>query len=185
MTTPDAKSKADALLEKLLKGKEIHDLFAGNMRRHLLINNKTIDQWEDRFKIHIKTDDLTPQVCKQIDLLLMELHQEASFYFAVASAKVQMIKRGGDSTYRDRFFAITEDYRSRGVKLPAAATLETLAKVENDDLESAQAIAEIEKGFWSDILNHLSTCRKLVENATFNSSVEAKMFLQANSNGGK
>ena len=181
MTTPDSKSKADALLVKLLKGKEIHDLFAENMKRHLLINGKSMDQWEKEFKIYIKTDNLTPQICKQFDLTLLELYQEASFYYATASAKLQVIKRGGDSTFRDKFFAITEEYRCANKKLPAATTLENLAKVENDDLESAQAIAEVEKSFWSDILDHLSHCRKLIENATFNNNTEAKMFLSANS----
>lgn len=174
------KDKADELLSKLLKGKEIHDLFAANMRKQLLINGKTMEQWEDRFKIKIPTDDLTPAICRQYDYKLLELNQEASFYHAIAGAKLQMIKRGGDSTYRDKFFAIVQEYKEKNIKLPAAATLENLAKVETDDVESAQSIAEVERDFWSDILNHLSSCRKIIENATFNSSIEAKLNVNAN-----
>jgi len=179
--TPTSKSKADALLDKLLKGKEIHDMFAANMKQHLLINGQTIEYWESHFKIKVATDNLTPQMCKTLDSMLLDLNQEAAFFFAIASAKLQMIKRGGDSTYRDRFFSIVQEHKQAGTKLPAAATLEVLAKVEGDDLESALSIAEIEKGFWSDILDHLSTIRKLIENASFCNNTEARIFVQ-NSN---
>ena len=179
IATPDAKAKADSLLDKLLKGKQIHDLFASNMRKHLQITGQSIDVLEARFKIKIQTDNLTPEICKMYDLKLMELNQEASFYYAIASAKQQMLKRSGESTYRDTFYAIVQEYKTADKKLPANATLENLARVENDDLDSAQAIAEIEKQFWKDILDHLGSMRKLIENATFNNSVEAKMLIQS------
>jgi len=176
MTTPDAKSKADALINKLLKGKQIHDMFTDNMRKHLYINGKSLDALEERFKIKIQTDNLSPQICQLYDMKLMELNQEASFYHAVSAAKAQMLKRSNDSTYRDKFYALVQEYKALDKKLPANATLESLARVEIDDHESAQAIAEIEKGFWKDILDHLANMRKLIENATFNSSIEMKYF---------
>jgi hypothetical protein len=178
MTTPDAKAKADALLDKLLKGKQIHDLFASNMRNHLLISGQSLDDLEKKFKLKIQTDSLTPEICKMYAFQLMNLNQEAAFYYAVANAKSQMLKRSGESTYRDRFYAIVQEYKTADKKLPANATLENLARIENDDLDSAEAIAEIEKRFWQDILDHLSSLRKLIENATFNSSVEAKLLIQ-------
>ncbi len=169
-------TKAESLLAKLLKGKAIHDKFAAEMRAKLLINNETMATWEKKFKITISTDDLTPAICKQLDVLLLDHNQEAAFYHAVASAKLQMLKRGGDSAYRDKFFALVQEYKDKGAKLPASATLENLAKVETDDIESAQTIANIEKQFWSDILDHLTTCRKIIENATLNSNVEARLL---------
>lgn len=175
----DPELKAKYLLEILLRGKQVHDLFAKSMKEKLLISGRTIEEWETEFKIKVPTDNLTPAMCKQIDIKLMELNQEASFFHAVATAKLQMIKRGGESAFRDRYFALVQEYKDKK-KLPAAATLENLAKVENDDIESAQSIAEVEKGFWVNILDHLSSCRKIIENATFNSSIEAKTFLQSN-----
>jgi hypothetical protein len=168
-------AKAEDLLARLLKGKAIHDKFAKDMREKLLINGESMDSWEDKFKITINTNDLNPAICKQLDLLLLEHNQEVAFYHAVASAKSQMLKRGGDSAYRDKFYALVQEYKEGNKKLPAAATLENLAKVENDDIESAQSIAEVEKLFWSNILDHLTTCRKIIENATLNSNVEAKL----------
>ena len=170
---------AEALLEKLLKGKIIHDKFAKDMREKFLINGRTIDTWETRFKITINTDNLTPPICRQFDLLLLELNQEAAFYHAVASMKLQMLKRGHDSAFRDKYFALVQEYEAKMSgkgKLPAAATLENLAKVETDNVESAQSVAEVEEQFWSDIMDHLTTCRKIIENATLNNNVEAKLL---------
>lgn len=171
-----AEEKAQDLTARLLKGKEIHDKFSQEMRAKLLINGETLSSWEDKFKITVNTSDLNPAICKQYDVILLQHNQEAAFYHAVASAKVQMLKRGGDSAYRDKFFALVQEYQSKGAKLPAAATLENLAKVETDDIESAKTIADIEKQFWSDILDHLTTCRKIIENATLNSNVEARLM---------
>lgn len=168
--------KAEDLLARLLKGKAIHDKFALEMRTKLLINEETMDHWEKEFKITINTDDLNPAMCKQMDVILLNKNQEAAFFHAIASAKLQMIKRGGDSAYRDKFFALVQEYKDKGAKLPASATLENLAKVETDDVESAETIASIEKQFWSDILDHLTTCRKIIENATLNSNVEARLL---------
>ena len=41
-------------------------------------------------------------MCKQLDMKLMELNQEAVFYHAAAQAKQQMIKRGTEAAYNLR-----------------------------------------------------------------------------------
>lgn len=174
-TTDISKEKAESLVNKLLAGKKIHDQFAGMIRQRLFISGKTMDEWESTFRIHIPQDNLNPSNCKEMDSKLIELHQEAAFYHAVASAKLQMIKRGGESSFRDKYHALVEEYKHNGGKLPSAVTLENLARVGNDEVESALSIAEIEKSFWSNILEHLSTCRKILENASFNNNIEARM----------
>lgn len=168
--------KAKSLVDRLLSGKKIHDQFAGMIRQQLMISGRTMDEWEQTFRIHINQDNLNPSTCKELDAKLIDLHQDAAFYHAVAVVKLQMIKRGNDSAFRDRFTALVQEHKqTNGGKLPSAVTLENLAKFENDDVESAQSIAEIEKGFWSNILEHLSTCRKILENASFNNNIEARM----------
>lgn len=170
-----SKDKADKLLEKLLQGKEVHDLFAESMKKNLLVSGQTMAYWEDRFHIKVQTDNLTPSMCNQIDLRLLELVQEATFYYALASAKLLVLKQGNESTYRDKFFALVQEYKAGGKKLPAADTLEVLARVEMDDTNWAVSIADLEKGFWNNILEDLSSCRKIIENASFNNNTEAKL----------
>ena len=171
-----SEEKANTLVESIMKGKEIHDKFAENMRKNFLINNKTMDAWEEQYRVNIETDNLTPSICRQYDLKLLEFNQEVAFFHAMAAAKVQLLSRGHTSAYRDKYYALVQEYQTKGAKLPAAATLENLAKVETDDVESATTIAEVEKSFWSNIMDHLTTCRKIIENATMNNNVEARLL---------
>lgn len=168
------KAKADQLLTRLLKGKEIYDIFSKNMKNQLLISGKTPDYWKKEFWIKIPTDNMTTQSCKELDMNLMGLNQQAVFYHAAAQAKQQMIKRGTEAAYNDKFWAIVQEHKDKGMRPPAAATLETMARINNDELESASTLADIEQKFWKSILDHLSTCRKLIENATLNISTELK-----------
>ena len=169
-----AEDKAEILLSKLMTGKQVHEIFAESMKHQLLINGEPMSHWEKHFKINIPTDNLTPSLCKELSMRLMELNQEAAFFQACATAKSQIIKRGTTAAYNDKFWTIVQQYKNEKKKLPAAATLETMARVDNEDLDSAQTIADIESKFWKDILEHLSTCRKLIENASMNIATELK-----------
>ena len=168
------KDKAQVLLDKLMTGKQVHQIFAESMKEQLLINGKPMSHWEKHFKITIPTDSLNPGMCKMLSMRLMNLNQEAAFFQACATAKAQIIKRGTSAAYNDKFNTIIQQYKSERKKLPAAATLETMARINNEDLDSAQTIADIESKFWKDILDHLSTCRKLIENASMNIATELK-----------
>jgi hypothetical protein len=173
-----SEEKANSLITSLMQGKEIHDKFAANMRAKFLINERTMDEWEEQYRIEIETDNLTPAICRQYDVKLLQYNQEVAFFHAMAAAKVQLLSRGHVSAYRDKFYALVQEYKDKGAKLPAAATLDNLAKVETDDVESASTIAEVEKSFWSNILDHLTTCRKIIENATMNNNVDARLARQ-------
>lgn len=178
MTKETPRQQADQLLSRLLKGKEVYELFSNSLRNQLQISGHTMKYWEEKFKIKIQTDNLNPATCIQLDIKLMELSQEASFFLAAAQAKAQMLKRGQEASYNDKFHAILQEYKNKGGKVPAAATLETLAKIDNEDINSAEAIAQVELKFWKEVLDHLNTCRKLLENATLNISVEMKANAQ-------
>ena len=157
-----------------MSGKEVHQIFADHMKKELLISGRQMEHWETHFKINIPTDNLTPSLCKILSMKLMNLNQEAAFFQACATAKAQIVKRGTTAAYNDKFWAIVQEHKAEGKKLPAAATLETMARVDNEDLDSAQTIADIESRFWKDILDHLATCRKLIENASMNIATELK-----------
>ena len=169
-----SEDKAKILLSKLMSGKQVHQIFGEHMKKELLINGKQMEYWESHFKIDIPTDNLTPSLCKTLSMRLMHLNQQAAFFQACATAKAQIVKRGTTAAYNDKFWSIVQQYKSENKKLPAAATLETMAKVDNESLDSAQTIADVESRFWKDILDHLSTCRKLIENASMNIATELK-----------
>ena len=122
-----AQQKADILISKLMKGKEVHTIFAQQMKKELLINNEVMDHWERHFKLYIPTDNLTPSMCKELSVRLIQLNQEAAFFQACATAKAQIVKRGTSAAYNDKFWSIVQHYKNEKKKLPAAATLETMA----------------------------------------------------------
>lgn len=169
-----AKAQAENLLKGLFKGKEVHDIFTQNFQRQMLISGKPIDHWQEKFKIKVPTDNLTPALCMELAMKIMDLSQEATFFHAIAQAKSQMLKRGSDSTYNNKFWAIVQEHKNKGTRIPAATTLETMARINNDEIESAETIANIELKFWKDVIDHLNMCRKLIENASLNISVEIK-----------
>jgi hypothetical protein len=169
-----AEEVAQTLLNNLKKGKETHDIFAKNFRELYKVSGKTVKEWESYYKISVP-ENPDPQICKMLDMKIMGLYQEAAFLHTEASARVQALKKGSDTEYRARYTALVQEYESSGKKLPARGTLEDLVRSETDNIESALINAEIQKEFWSNIMDHLNMCRRLLENATINSGIEAKM----------
>lgn len=170
--TPE--EKAEVLLESIKKNKNIYDAFATNFKTRYLIADKTIEQWEEEFKL-VVPEDLNPQQCKQFDIKLMGLHQEATFLKAAARAYVQALTKGLETQYRSKFSALVVEYKSKNEKLPAAATLESLARIDLDDVDGAIMAANIANNFWEDIIKHLDYCRKLVESIAMSNGIQAKM----------
>jgi hypothetical protein len=170
----DPKAKAESLLDALRKGKSVYDIFSENFRKSYLIAGKTIETWEKYFKVTIPTD-LDPSTCKTMDLQLMKLHEEAMFHMATADAVQQALKKGSESQYLARFEALVREYQSANKKLPANATLDSLTKLNLDDVEAALAAAKIAQDFWESMINHITFCRKLIEQGVMASGIEVKM----------
>lgn len=174
---PNVQERAKLLVDKLLKGKEIHDAFVDIMREEILINGKSMSHWENRFRLDISSNELDPSICKDIDMQLIKLNQEASFYLAFAESKVEAIESGGEQAFRDKFVSIVETIKQENPKarLPSKDTLEYLARAKNSDLLAAHSVAKMELRFWKNILSDLDKCRKIVENATWNNKNEFDM----------
>ena len=168
------KAQAETLMREMLKGKKVHEFFTESMQRQLLISGHPIGHWEDIFKIRIPTDNLNPAMCREIDMKLMELNQEATFLYNMAVARSQMIKHGNSSVFMSKFHQLTQEYQGKGKRLPAQGTLENLARHDNLEVESAQAIADIEVKFWKSILEHLGRCQSILKNASLMIATELK-----------
>ena len=168
------KVKADLLVKKLFKGQTVHSMFADTMKRQLTISGETMEHWKKEFMIRIPTDNLTPEMCRDLGMHILNLNQDATFYFAVASAKAQWLKRGSESAFNDQFYAIVQEYKEKKQRVPGQETLKALSSIGNEEVESAHTIADIECKFWKSILEHLATCRRLVENASMTISTEMK-----------
>ena len=108
---------------------------------------------------------------------IMKLHQEASLYHALADSSVQVLKKGTESQYNSRYTAIVTEWKQNNPdkRVPSAATLNTLTRAETDDIDGALANAELQKSFFKNMMEHLNMCRRLLENATINTGIQAKM----------
>jgi len=179
MTQPSPKQQAEKIFQQIIKGKEVHEQFEDYFKRQITISGQTISYWNERFQLDFP-GDLSLAQAQQLAGQLMSLLQEASFYFSIAQAKVQLMKRGSNSNYLAKFASLVEEHKGRGGRLPSAQTLETLAKIDGDAAESAYTIADVELKFWKEKLSSLETFRKLLENATMAASTELKYLHTGN-----
>jgi hypothetical protein len=169
-----AEIQAEELAVKIKSGKAVFKQLSKKLEGELVFAAQPLSHWKDYFKLNIPDQDLNPIVLKGLDMKLMELYHEASFYYSMANSLSQMIKNGAESNYQTIFLGLVEQFKGTGQKLPAAATLENLARIQNMTQDSASWYAEVEVKFWREVLDNLSSQRKIIENASLNISVELK-----------
>lgn len=171
-----AETKFQDIAQSFTSGDSLNESTEKYVRENIKIHGKTVEEWWKHFYVQILPTFLTPEKAKELDAQIARLYQEASFFHSVSSMQLQIVERGSETTYRAAYAQLIEDWKnSHDGKLPSAATLDTLAKNQQDDIYSAIIQAKIAKDLWKDILNSLDTCRKLVDNATMNSHIEYKI----------
>jgi len=170
------KAQGEKLLATMQNGKEVLAYFDEKLKKDLLIAGHPMQHWKDEFHVHVQPDNMTPSLCKETDMKILQFNQEVAFFHNVAFARREMIKHGNEAVYMKRFQELVREYKESQKKLPAAATLETLARADQLDVESAQAIAEIEVVFWKNMLNSLGRSQRLVNDAAMMIAAELKNF---------
>jgi hypothetical protein len=169
----DNLGKANQMIDRLKLSKELYQEYSKQFSERYCIQGKPMTEWRRYFQIHIPPD-LNPRTAQHLALRLMELYQEASGYKTDAELRLHSAQSTTKSMTRDKYNALLIEYKNRATKIPAAATLNTEAEAAyGKELDSLIHI-EVELIFWKGILNSLQECRKLVETATWNLSVEAK-----------
>ena len=122
----------------------------------------------------IPADALTPQLCCDFDQKIIDLHQEATFLYNAAVAKAQYLAHDSKDEYYHHVKAMADEYKAAGKRLPSAAAVDNICNLNNMDEEYNAIAGEMEVKYWKGILDHLSTCRKIIENVSLNISVERK-----------
>jgi len=164
---------ANNMIDRLKLSKELYAEYTKQFNTRYMVAGKSFDEWKRYFKINIPPD-LNPRTAQHLALRLMELYQEANSFKTDAELRLHGGNSITKSMCRDKYNALLVEYKSADKKVPAAATLNTEAEAAcGKELDSLIHI-EIELTFWKGILNGLQECRKLVEVATWNLSVEAK-----------
>lgn len=161
------------LIDKLKQSKKIHDAFTKQMKQRYSFDGKLMSDWKKEFRVAIP-DGLNPRICIELNTKINDLYQQASNKKSDAEASLTSLKASYADSFRDAFNELVEEYKSKKERLPAKDTLTQLAEHKTTSLHSALVHGEMQLGFWKDILNNLSTTRKIIENNTINLSVEAK-----------
>lgn len=172
------KEQVDKMHLAIKRGKDIHNMFSETVRTGIIIQGKTIEQWQKYFELIIP-DTPDTEDCKKIDTFLMKFHQEATFLKCMAEATHSLGKRGYETQYREKFSQLVSEYRQLDKKLPAKETLEVLASVDLDDIETGNTYSELAIKFWKDIIDDLNFKRRAIENLTINNSVQAKLDISS------
>lgn len=161
-------------LQESQQSELIYKRFSSQFGEKYQIKGKTISEWKEHFRIPIPVD-LTTISCKEADTLLLQFTQEASFYKGEAESVLQALRGVYRTRFREEFISQINHFKSTGKgKVPAKDTLQLLAEHEVSDLCDALTHGEIEVTFWKEMLSNINTCRRVIENATLNISVEMK-----------
>lgn len=166
--------KAEDLAQRIKAGKAIYQLLSAKLDSDMVFAGKTAGEWKEELRLNIPNGDLNPAILKELDVELMNKYHEASFYHAVAQAKASMIQQGAKNSFETTYLGVVEEYKKGGKRLPAASTLENLARIQNSEQDASYRYADIEVRFWKDVLDNLTHKRRLIENASLNISVELK-----------
>ncbi|MCW4026334.1 MAG: hypothetical protein NWE76_02470 [Candidatus Bathyarchaeota archaeon] len=169
------KARADKILSDILAGKTLFDNTKERLAAQVPISGKTAEYWHERFYLKIPdVNDMNPALLHANLMQIMVLQQEASFFFAESERANRYLKGGAEGAYHHAYWELVEEFKASGAKIPAAATLESLARVETIDTEQALINSETEMGYWKRIVEKLERSRKLLETASYTINSEAK-----------
>jgi hypothetical protein len=159
------------------EGQAIYSSFVTRVKENLLINDRTPDEWWAHFGLRIETNNLNPEICKSLLIQIANLYQEASYYYSISNASFSALEGSQSSEHTKKYKQVVDQLRAEkpDEKLPAAATIENLVKAEENVIYSAIATAKIAREFWKTILDSLNTTRKIIDTASMNNGIEAKM----------
>jgi hypothetical protein len=156
------------------EGKKIYEQVLEALKKET-ISGKTMHDWRQYFTITIPPD-ISPNIGARLSAKLANLFQDASFYKARADRLVHTLKLELKASLRDAVNTTALTYDQTNRKRPASAILLMEAENEVKELESACMLAEVELGFWKEVLSNLSAVRKNLENCTMNLGIERKML---------
>lgn len=172
-TVTNTREIAKKMIDRLRVSKQVYKDYTDQFGSNYYMCGKDMHQWQQYFRVRIPPD-LNPQTAKALDMQLIELYQEACDMKTDAETQYLSAQSAVKTAYREEFQTLVNGYKSRGEKLPAQATLATMAEERISADKDSLVHHEIALAFWKGIVNNLTECRKLIENATWNLSIEYK-----------
>jgi hypothetical protein len=173
VTQSEAAQIAEQMATAIRAGKQVWDLLKEDLHKDLIISGKHVDEWKREFHIDIPPD-LNPTLLKELNVEMVKKFQEASFRLATARQLATKSFHGTKVSYEAAYLATVAEWKAKGKRMPAASTLENIAKIESTTHDSTSRYAEVEMKFWRDIIDGLDNTRRMIEDATRNVTQELK-----------
>lgn len=172
-TVTEAQAIATQMAEAIRAGKKVWEYLSEDLHKDLVIDGKHVDEWRKEFHVEIPPD-LNPTLLKELNVKMIEKFQEASFRLATARQLATMSGHGTKVSYETAYLATVAEWQSKGKRMPAASTLENIAKIRSTTHDSTSKYADASMKFWRDILDGLDNTRRMIEDATRNVTQELK-----------
>lgn len=173
---PRTREEAEQLVREMMAGKDLHDAYTFLVRESVQIAGYPQPHWEEKFKLDIQWDNLNTQSCRDLEMQVIKMNEEATFLYNSALITRDGIKYSSESMFRDKFNALVREYKEGGKRLPAEKTLDNLARRDLKNQGSAAQICETEVRFFKNILDHLGRVQSTLKNAGMLLSAELKAF---------
>lgn len=159
--------------ERLANGQTIFNAAKTFMQENHEVGGKKLSEWAAFFKVPHPNSDMSPQQCAQLSTTLLDLAHEATFRLTAAQSRFYLLKHQASTEMNLHVVDLVIE-APEGRRLPNKETVLAKAATLNTDVDTAFMFADLEIRFWKDILEYLSTTRKLIENISLNLSVELK-----------
>lgn len=135
---------------------------------NMTISGKTVKEWRDELWIIVPSADLNPQICLELNMAIARAEGIAAYEHAKAEMRSQILDSQASSAYDHSLEKIVSDYKGSDQRVPGSATLATMAEVASELYKKIAIEGNNELKFWKNILNHLTFCKHIIEQAGFN-----------------
>lgn len=174
--------KALEIFQEAKQDTDLYSFFRERIITDEKISGRTLPEWKEHFRIEAP-EAPDPQMCISIDMKIMSLHHEATFYCSLAKLILDSADDTGEVKFRSEYQNLYNKFQAdESKRMPGAPILETLARATTSDFSKLASNAKRELEFWKRILADLDMKRRLIENATINNGILAKMEAKMHTN---
>jgi hypothetical protein len=168
------KPTAKGIINFLKQNKNLQDEFGEKLENLYLIEEKTIPQWEEEFKVDIPVGP-SPADCRLVLTEIGKRYEEASRLYRKCLARRDSLYLIYTSQYDDTFFQVYSEAKEKSTRMPGKDILEKVTKSSIRDYREALDHAEIAVAFFKQMCDKLSNNRKIIEGINITLGIEAKL----------
>jgi hypothetical protein len=163
----------EQIYEEVIIQAEIYSKAIRQFMSSFMFYEKTLEEWAGLTSIEIPKE-ITPEILQQLYLELTRRLQQASYFYTTTNSTYNAINSNSKLKQADIITALTDWYRQKKAKRPAAKILEDISCAYLGDTQQTKIIAQIVRDFWKEKRDNLIEVRKCLEQISISMHVEQK-----------